>query len=209
MFDIVDEQKQHLRDLETLAGGVTVWQVPPKGKILQCYLYLKRSSSVDPQEAKKPPPPPRRLFGGNVTVPAPPPTPRAERSQSEKTVPIYELNTRKQFHITRHSMIWFRSNIHSSSNLKGRSSTWCSLSKPRSSWGKSTTRCWLDRAWSMHRRWACRCGRTRRRWTWCAPRWRISSAGAACSLCCVKAKASGPLSAAERERWEVWTGRGI
>lgn len=184
-----------MRDLEILAGGVTVWQVPPKGKILQCYLYLKRSSSVDHHEAKKPPPPPRRLFGGAANVPAPPPTPKAERSQSEKAVRLFLLRF--------DSNVMVRWSTRLCWNPNGKNSTWSSSSKPQSNSVKSTTSSSLARVWSTARGWACRCGKTRRKWTWSARRWRTLSAGVVCSLCCGRARACGPRSAAVRGRWDL------
>lgn len=41
-----DDRKQILRDLESLAAGVTVWQVPKRGNVQQCYLYLRSQANA-------------------------------------------------------------------------------------------------------------------------------------------------------------------
>lgn len=48
-----DPSKQIVRDLETLAAGITVWQIPKRGHVQQCYLYLKSQASAAQMQISK------------------------------------------------------------------------------------------------------------------------------------------------------------
>lgn len=41
-----EDKKQHIRDLETLSGGVTMWLIPKKGKVQQCCVFLQRRGNT-------------------------------------------------------------------------------------------------------------------------------------------------------------------
>lgn len=99
--DEVEEKRRHVRDLETLAAGVTVWQVRAKGnKAKQCYLYLKSEEALEKnQEGSGTPKSPLPSFERLPTAkdkeqketPKPPPPPALD-----KYVLILVSNGRKQ-----------------------------------------------------------------------------------------------------------------